>query len=363
MGLSRLKKISTGILLLAAILFPLVAGGNQYLVSVVVTAYVTGIAVYGLDVLLGYTGQLSLAHAGFFAVGGYATALLTRDLGLPFWVALPAALLLTCALGYLIGLAALRTREDYFAIFTLAVGVMIVIVIDRWEGFTGGTDGLIGIPSPSPLGPITFESLTSQYYLILLFLILTIYVVWALVNSLVGRTFIAVRNSEELARAMGIDAGKTHQLAFVISVALAALGGSLYAVVQGYIGPDMGGTLMTFMMLTYLMVGGVASLAGPLLGTLLITGLMQGLQAFEAYQMMVLGPILVLVVIFFPHGLAGRARHLIEGWVARGRSERTSVPGHGERSPGAAARGEEATSPGPADRAGDPMASSRPEES
>lgn len=322
MSLSRLKTVSSLLLLVAAVLFPLVFGENPYLVSVAATIYVTAIAVYGLDVLLGYTGQLSLAHAGFFAIGGYTTALLTRDLELSFWLALPAALVLTSALGYLIGLAALRTREDYFAIFTLAVGVMIVIVIDRWEGLTGGTDGLIGIPSPSPLGPITFESLTAKYYLILLFLIGTIYAVWSLVNSLVGRTFIAVRNSEELARAMGIDSGRTHQLAFVISVALAALGGSLYAALQGYIGPDMGGTLMTFMMLTYLMVGGVASLVGPLLGTLLVMALMQSLQTFEAYQMMALGPILALVIIFFPHGLAGRARHLIEGMSEGRRADR-----------------------------------------
>lgn len=329
MDLSRIKAVSASLLLVTAIVFPLVFRGNPYLVSVAVTVFVTAIAVYGLDVLLGYTGQLSLAHAGFFAIGGYATALLTRDLELSFWLALPASILLTSVLGYLIGLAALRTREDYFAIFTLAVGVMITIVIDRWEGLTGGTDGLIGIPSPSPLGPLTFESPTSQYYLILLFLIGTIYVVWSLVNSLVGRTFIAVRNSEELARATGIDAGKTHQLAFVISVALAALGGSLYAAFQGYIGPDMGGTPMTFMMLTYLMVGGVASLAGPFVGTLLVTALMQGLQAFEAYQMMVLGPILVLVIIFFPHGLAGQTRHLMERLAAGRRSERGVGAGSG----------------------------------
>ncbi|MFW6206449.1 MAG: branched-chain amino acid ABC transporter permease [Gemmatimonadota bacterium] len=359
MSLSRLTKVATGILILAAILLPLVAGGNRYLVSVVVTAYVIGIAVYGLDVLLGYTGQLSLAHAGFFAIGGYTTALLMRDLELSFWLALPAALVLTSALGYLIGLAALRTREDYFAIFTLAVGVMIVIVIDRWEELTGGTDGLIGIPSPSPLGPITFESHTSQYYLILLFLVLTIYAVWALVNSLVGRTFIAVRNSEELAAAMGIDTGKTHQLAFVISVALAALGGSLYAVVQGYIGPDMGGTLMTFMMLTYLMVGGVASLAGPLLGTLLVTTLMQGLQAFEAYQMMVLGPILTMVIIFFPHGLAGRGRRLVE-WVTAER--RAPLAALGPRSDGLAGPDAGGVKPGAAGIGDTPLGSGSREE-
>ena len=312
---ARLQGVGLSLLFLAAVLFPLVVD-NPYLVSVAVTAFVTAIAVYGLDVLLGYTGQLSLAHAGFFGIGGYTAGILMADHGVSFWLALPAAIALTSALGYLIGLAALRTREDYFAIFTLAVGVMIVIVIERWEGLTGGTDGLIGIPPPSSIGPLSFDSLNAQYYLVLFFLILTIYVVWSLVQSLVGREFLAVRNSEELARAVGIDAGRTHQISFVISAALAGLGGVLYAVFLGYIGPAMGGVQMTFMMLVYLLVGGVASLSGPLVGTLLVMGLMQFLQAFQQYQMMVLGPILVIVVIFFPNGLAGQGTRLLQRWRA-----------------------------------------------
>jgi branched-chain amino acid transport system permease protein len=296
-------------LLAVAIVFPL-AVDNAYVVSVVVTAYITAIAVYGLDVMLGYTGQLSLAHAGFFGVGGYTVGILTADHGLSFWTALPVALAATVVLAHLIGLAALRTRHDYFAIFTLAVGIMIVIIIDRWEEVTGGTDGLIGIPAPTSIGPLRFDTLTGQYYLVLGFLLLTIYVVWSLVRSLVGRTFVAVRNSEELARAVGIDAGRTHQLSFVISATLAGLGGALYAVFLGYIGPAMANVQMTFMMLVYLMIGGVASLAGPLVGTLLVMGLMQVLQAFNEYQMMVLGPILVVVIVFFPHGLAGQGRRL-----------------------------------------------------
>jgi branched-chain amino acid transport system permease protein len=311
LGPFRAARLVPAALLLVAVVFPL-AVDNPYLVSVVVTAYVTAIAVYGLDVLLGYTGQLSLAHAGFFGVGGYTVGILTADHGFSFWTALPLALALTVVLAHVIGLAALRTRHDYFAIFTLAVGVMIVIVIDRWEGVTGGTDGIIGIPPPPAVGPIRFDTLTAQYYLVLAFLVLTIYVVWALMHSLVGRTFLAVRNSEDLARAVGIDAGRTHQLSFVISAALAGLGGALYAVFLGYIGPAMGNVQMTFMMLVYLMIGGAASLAGPLVGTLLVMGLMQALQAFNEYQMLVLGPILVLVIIFFPHGLAGLGRRAIE---------------------------------------------------
>ncbi len=313
MSSSRLQSVGLSLLLLGAVLFPLVVD-NPYLVSVAVTAFVTAIAVYGLDVLLGYTGQLSLAHAGFFGIGGYTAGILMADHAVSFWLALPAAIALTSALGYLIGLAALRTREDYFAIFTLAVGVMIVIVIERWESLTGGTDGLIGIPPPSGIGPLSFDSLTAQYYLVLFFLLLTIYVVWSLVQSLVGREFLAVRNSEELARAVGIDAGRTHQISFVISAALAGLGGVLYAVFLGYIGPAMGDVQMTFMMLVYLLVGGVASLSGPLVGTLLVMGLMQFLQAFQQYQMMVLGPILVIVVIFFPDGLAGQGTRLLQRW-------------------------------------------------
>lgn len=313
MRLPPARGVALSLLLLTAILFPLLVD-NPYLVSVVITAYVTAIAVYGLDVMLGYTGELSLAQGGFFGIGGYSAGILMATYEVSFWIALPAAVVMTAALGYVIGLAALRTRGDYFAIFTLAVGVMIVIIIERWEGVTGGTDGLIGIPPPSSIGPLRFDSLTAQYYLVLFFLVLTIYVMWSLVNSLVGRTFVAVRNSEELARAVGIDAGKTHQLSFVISAALAGLGGALYAVFLGYIGPAMGGVQMTFMMLVYLMIGGVASLAGPLVGTLLVTGLMQFLQAFAEYQMMALGPILVVVIIFFPKGLAGLAKLLPERW-------------------------------------------------
>lgn len=320
MGSEGMKRAATiGVPLLAAILFPLVVD-NPYLVSVAVTAYVTAIAVYGLDVMLGYTGQLSLAHAGFFGIGGYTVGILTSEHGFSFWTALPIAVALTSLLGHLIGLAALRTRHDYFAIFTLAVGVMIVIVIERWESLTGGTDGLIGIPPPTSIGPLSFTSLNAQYYLVLAFLVLTIYVVWSLMHSLVGRTFLAVRNSEDLARAVGIDAGRTHQLSFVISAALAALGGALYAPFLGSIGPDVGDVPMTFNMLVYLMIGGVASLPGPLVGTVLIMGLTQALTVVQQYEMMVLGPILIVVVIFFPQGIAGQGKVLfarLAGWGRR----------------------------------------------
>ncbi len=287
----------------AALALPLVVT-DYYLLGVLVSACILAIAVYGLNVLLGYTGQLSLAHAGFFGIGGYTAGLLMVG-GVSFWLALPAAVALTGVVGFLVGMVALRTRGSYFAIFTLALGVIVTIVIERWDGLTGGTDGLIGIPPPTAIGPMAFTSLRSQYYLVLAFLALTVYVSASLVHSLVGRSFLAVRQSEDLASAIGIDVGRTKRLAFAIAAALAGLSGALYATYLGSIGPGMSSLAMTFRMLLFLMLGGVASLAGPLVGTVLISGTMQALQAFEQYQLVILGPLLVVIMIFFPNGLVG----------------------------------------------------------
>ncbi len=285
-----------------AIAFPFLTD-NVYFLGVVISAFITAIAVYGMNVFVGYTGQLSLAHAGFFGIGAYGTGILMKQ-GWSFWLALPVAVLVTIVVGWLVGLVALRTRGDYFAIFTLAVGVIITIIIDRWEGLTGGTDGLIGIPRPGPIGPIEFTDLTTMYYLVLAALLFTIFFVWSLVHSLVGRTFVAIRNSEELARTLGIDVGRNQQLSFVISVALAGFAGGLFAAFQGYIGPSSSSIILTFNMLLFLLLGGIASMSGPLVGTLLVVIATQALQQFEEYQLVIFGPLLVIVVIFFPYGLA-----------------------------------------------------------
>ncbi|MEX2583146.1 MAG: branched-chain amino acid ABC transporter permease [Gemmatimonadota bacterium] len=295
--------------LLVALAFPLLSD-NPYFLTVVISGFITAIAVYGLNVLVGETGQLSLAHAGFFGIGAYTAGILMVRFDLSFWLALPAAVAVTAGLGFLVGMVALRTKGDYFAIFTLAVGVMITAIIDLWEEVTGGTDGLIGVPPPTSIGPIDFTSLFSQYYLYLFCLVLTILAVRNLSRSLVGRTFLAIRNDEHLAQAIGINVGRTKRLSFTISTSLAGFAGALYAPFLGYLGPSVSGLIMMFNMLLYLMIGGAASLAGPLLGTLLLMTATQGLLAFEEYQLLILGPLLVLSIIFAPTGIAGVAEKL-----------------------------------------------------
>jgi branched-chain amino acid transport system permease protein len=298
------RKLALAVVLLVALLIPLFID-NQYLLGLIMLAYIWAIAAYGLNVLLGYTGQLTLAHAGFFGIGAYTVGILTVNYGFPFWPSLLLAVVFASVLGFLIGIFALRTQNEYFAIFTLGVGFVIFLVIERWESFTGGSLGLIGVPYPEGLGPIQFEGPEQLYYLILAFLVLTIYVAASIAHSLVGRSFIAIRNSPDLAMAAGINVGRTKQLAFTISTAIAGLSGGLYATYIGFLGPAIVNVPTTFEILLYLLVGGMGSLSGPLIGAFLVTTIFEYFQQFEAYRLVIFGPVVILLIIFFPRGLAG----------------------------------------------------------
>ncbi len=314
-----------GLVILGALLPVLIQ--NPYFLSVIMISYTWAIAVYGMNVLLGYTGQLSLAQAGFFGIGAYTVGVLTVTYEMSFWISLVAAVVLSSAVGFVVGLFALRTRNEYFAIFTLGVGIVIFLVIEKWESVTGGRLGLIGVPYPEPL-----TELSHLYYLIFAFLLLTIYVVASISRSLVGRGFLAIRNSEDLARATGINVGTNKQLAFVISTGLAGLAGALYAPNIGFLGPAIANVPITFNMLLYLLVGGLGSLSGPLVGALLVATLQQFLQQFQEYQLVIFGPILVILIIFFPSGLAG-LWHRIGNRIANRRTGSQTEENEGDEEP------------------------------
>lgn len=312
--------------ILAAVLFPFVSQ-NDYFLHILTLAFIWMIAVYGLNLLAGYTGYLSLAHAGFFAIGAYALGLLTVKAGLNYWVSLVLACLLTSAIGAVVGLVALRTREHFFAIYTLCVGYIIYLVIDKWDGLTGGVRGLIGIPAPTGLGPISFENPLSQYYLILFFLLFTVFIMYRIVHSLTGRTFIAIRNSEDLAQTIGISTMKNKLLVFVISTFFAGLAGALYASFIRFIGPDIGYITIIFDLLTYLLVGGIGTLAGPIVGTFIIVTVSQSLQFLQDYRMLIFGPLLTFLIIFYPRGIVG-AYH---DWRRKSWAKKKKQPGRKQK--------------------------------
>lgn len=285
-------------------LFPFLAG-NDYHLTVMSTAYIFAIATLGLNLITGYTGQFNLAHSGFMAVGAYTVGILTVDHQVPFWIAFALSGVTTMVLGFFVGLVSLRLKGHYFSIFTLCVGYIMFLVIEKAESLTHGTVGIIGIPVPSPIGPITFDTPRALYYMVFAVLVIGMLVMHRIVRSLLGRTFMAIRNGDELAEALGIDLMRNKLLAFMLSVFYAGMAGGLYAGFVRFLGPDLASVEHTFNMTMYMLVGGLGTLLGPLLGALALPWLTQYLQFLQEYRYVVFGPILVLLVIFVPHGIVG----------------------------------------------------------
>ena len=292
------------VLLAFALIFPLIAG-SEYQIYVMALAFIWAIAVYGLNIITGFCGQLNLAHGGFFAIGAYVVAILTVDHGWAFWPAFVASGVFSAVFGFLVGIVSLRLKEHYFAIFTLCVGFIIYLLLDKWEALTHGSLGIINIAPPEGFGLIDFTRTIPFYYLVLFFLVLAIVLVSRISSSLVGRTFLAIRISDDLAQSLGINLMRNKVLAFVLSTVYAGLAGGLYAGVVRFIGPAEAEVVHTFDIITYLLVGGIGTLMGPLVGTMMITWLTHAVQSFEEYRMIVFGPMLVLLVIFMPKGVVG----------------------------------------------------------
>ena len=277
---------------------------NRYVLDVAVNVMVWTMLAYALNVMLGYAGILQLATAGFFGIGAYTVGILTLKVGWSFWLAWPAGVALCALLGLLLGLVAFRTVGNTFAIFTLGVGVIITEVINKWDSLTGGNDGLNGIAAPK-LGSIDFGRGSAFFYLALITLGVVVYLVARVRSSMFGRSLIAIQGSEDLARTLGINV-YTHKLrVMMLSTALAGLAGGLYAVYIGFMGAAITGVAQTFTVLLYLLVGGVGTLAGPLIGTALMFVLGEQLKNVGDYQFIVFGPLLVLIVMYAPGGLAG----------------------------------------------------------
>ena len=245
--------------------------------------------------------------------GAYALAILTADHDWNFWPAFLAAALVSAAVGALVGIVSLRLKEHFFAIFTLCVGFIIYLLIDKWEALTHGAIGIRGIAAPDGFGLVDFSQTVPFYYLALLFLVLAIWFAGRLASSLLGRTFMAIRNGDALAQSLGIDLMRNKLLAFVLSTTYAGVAGALYASMIRFIGPEEANPNHTFDMITYLLVGGFGTLFGPLAGTVGVVWITQSLQFLEDYRMIIFGPLIVVLVIFMPRGVIGT----FLGWKLR----------------------------------------------
>jgi len=305
-------RIGWAALVLLGLAFPFLAK-NDYQLTVMSTAYIFALATVGLNLITGYTGQFNLAHSGFMAVGAYTVGILTVDHHVPFWIAFALSGVTATVLGFFVGIVSLRLKGHFFSIFTMCVGYIMFLVIEKWESLTHGTVGIIGIPAPTAIGPLSFETPRALYYLVFVVLVVGVWVMHRITRSLLGRTFVAIRNSDDLAEALGINLMRNKLLAFMLSVFYAGMAGGLYAGFVRFLGPGLAGVENTFDMTVYMLVGGIGTLLGPLLGALAVPWLTQYLQFLQEFRFLVFGPILVLLVIFLPHGIVGS----LKGWQAR----------------------------------------------
>ena len=308
------KRLLFGLLFLMAISAPLVFTGN-YQRHIMVMCGIWVISSMGLNLILGYVGQLNLAHGTFFGIGAYATGLLIQSIGLSFWLALPLGCLITAALGFLTGLPTLRTRGHYFPIATMCLGISIYYVVARWDNLTGGARGLFGLPRPDPiplpfLGEISFNTTIICYYLVLFFAFCTFLIIYRFTHSLVGKRLAAIRGNENLAQSVGINTMWDKVIFLSISTLIAGLAGGLYAAYMGSLMAEQAHFLGSFEMLLNVMIGGVGTLAGPVIGGILLPVLTETLHFLGNLRLVIYGVLLILIMGFFPQGIAGGLRSL-----------------------------------------------------
>ncbi|MEE9612306.1 MAG: branched-chain amino acid ABC transporter permease [Desulfatiglandales bacterium] len=291
-----------------------VAGGAVFLIlPAVLENYpiflINMLAVYalvsiGLNLLMGYTGQIAAGHAGFLALGAYFTAILSlRVEWLPFFVVLILAGLFTGAVGFLLGIPILRLRGFYIAMATLAFGVVVSEIILQWSSLTNGDDGL-DVPRGT-IGGFVFDSDVKLYFMIVSITIIMAVLARNLVRSRVGRAFVAIREREIAAQTMGINLAKYKTVAFAISAFYTGIAGGLFAYLITYISPDSFDIELSIDFIAMIVIGGMGSIPGSIVGAVILTGMQQLLAGLKDLQVLIFGLSLIVFMIFMPRGIVG----------------------------------------------------------
>jgi branched-chain amino acid transport system permease protein len=304
-----------------AALLPVVVT-NPYYLNIFCLVGLNAILVIGLNLLIVYAGQISLGHAALFGLGAYFSGILTGTYGLPPWPTILLAMALTGAVAYLIGRPILKLHGNYLVMATLGFNLIVNIVIIQWDHFTGGPSGLPGIPTLSLLG-LAFDSDRRWSYLIWFFVLVGLILALNLVDSRVGRALRALHGSEVAAATLGVDVAAYKSRVFVLSALYASLAGSLYAHYLTFVSPKTFDIFFSVELVTMVIVGGMGSVWGSLLGALILTPLPQALGFVEDWKEVLYGGLLVACLIFAPQGLFVLASQAVaRRWRARRREAR-----------------------------------------
>ena len=288
---------------------PSLSGNNYYVLHVSIMVGIFVILSQGLNILFGYAGQISIGHAAFYAIGAYASAIAAHHFSFPFALALLAAVLFTSLIGFLLGITCLRLRGEYLAITTVAFGEIVQVILTQWEEVSGGPEGFLTIPK-AHLRFLTFDTPEKYYYLTLVITVLIMILTRNLSSSKLGRSFQSVKDDILAANIMGIDTTRVKIVAFVLSAAYSGLAGSLYAHYSRALLPDYFNLSLSVLIFMMVMLGGMGTLYGPIVGAMLLTVSFELLRALQVYQMVIYGIVVLLVTIFAPEGLVGITRKM-----------------------------------------------------
>lgn len=302
------RNILVGVLLSAAAVFPFIF--DTYQTNIMITALMYVVLGLGLNIVVGMAGLLDLGFVAFYAVGAYSYALLNHHFGLGFWAVLPVGGCLAAMAGIILGFPVLRLRGDYLAIVTLGFGEIIRLVLENWNEFSMGPSGISNISRPGFFGmELSLNgSILYLYYIMIAFMIVTIFVVNRLQDSRLGRAWIALREDEIACQAMGIDKRKTKLVAFSLGAFWAGIVGVIFAAKTTFINPASFTFLESAIILSIVVLGGMGSIVGVIFGALILILLPEYLRAFSEYRMLAFGGILVAMMVFRPQGLIANIR-------------------------------------------------------
>ncbi len=286
---------------IALAVLPLFFINQTFLISIFSQVLIFSIAAFGLNILIGYAGQISIGHAAFLALGAYTSAVLTKNFNFPFVVTIILAALVSAIFGLILGFPALRLKGFYLAIATMAFGTAIEQIFGAWD-YVGGKVGFRNVPNPDIFG-IEISSDIGKYYIIVFFTILLFIVGYNILQAKTGRALKAIRESEFAARSAGIDVAKYKLIAFVISAIYAGVAGALYAHTVRYIAPTDFGLGVSINLLAMIVVGGLASMSGNFIGATLMIGVPFFFSRINLPMSIIFGVMLIVVVMFFPRGL------------------------------------------------------------
>lgn len=303
--------LTVALLVIVVALTPVVLQSNYYL-RVMTLIYVFGLAAIGLNLLMGFAGQVSLGHAGFVGIGAYAVGIAPTHLGIPGLYAIVLGAGVSAAVAAIIGKPILKLRGHYLAVATLGFGFLVALLLTNEASWTGGPDGM-SVPRPVVFGT-RIRTVEQWYWITGGVLILGTIIAYNIAASSTGRALRAIHDSEIAAHTVGVDIAKQKFKVFVISAVYASLAGSLLALSNGHITPDStAGFLRSVELMTMVVLGGLGSIAGSILGTAVVVLLPQVLTVFHEYEHLVLGLVMMLCIILMPAGVVPTILRRIKG--------------------------------------------------